>query len=357
MPPSNTTYNRNYMARKLWIIPGLFLCMLSAQCGKRVAHHPVPAFYYWKTNLKIGEGEQKLLRSTGAQTLYLRLFDIDWDQAKQQAMPKGILQAAAIRDSSLAYIPVVYITQPCLLQLQQEDIPALAAGMNKLIGSLCRQYALHPSEIQIDCDWTQHTAGLYFSLLRQLKEQSCFRSAQLSCTIRLHQVKYSSTSGIPPVDKGMLMVYNMGNLTRYGSQNSILQPAEARRYLKNIGLYPLPLDIALPLYHWAALFENRRFKGIVYNIGLDDLPASLIAQQEGHLYRILRDTAAHGYTFKKDQEIRFEQPDLHDLSNVASFIAPRLKDTSFRLAFFHLDSRSVQPYTEADLNHIIHLFR
>lgn len=345
------------IARILFLIPGILLLCLLPKCTPRKEHNISTAFYYWKTNLHINSEEQSMLKGTGASTIYLRLFDVDWDQRQQKALPVGILQADTTQDSALQYIPVVYITQACLTRLQAQDIPELSAHLSSLISSLCIQYNLNPKEIQVDCDWTKNSAPVYFSLLKQLKSETYFRTRLLSCTIRLHQVKFTATSGIPPVDKGMLMVYNMGNLTRYGGHNSILEVREAKDYLKHISIYPLPLDVALPVYHWAALFEHTRFKGITYNISISDFNDAGIQQKDDHLYLILQDAVVGGYRFRKGQEIRFEEPGKNDLEQIGTYIGKQIKDSAYRIAFFHLDSRATKQFKIKDLNNIASTFR
>jgi hypothetical protein len=149
----------------------------------------------------------------------------------------------------------------------------------------------------------------------------------------------------------------MGNLTRYGGHNSILEVQEAKDYLKHIGIYPLPLDVALPIYHWAALFEHSRFKGITYNISKTDFNSKSITQKENNLYLMLRDTMVGGYRFKKGQEIRFEEPDKNDLEQIGTYIGNHIKDSVYRLAFFHLDSRATKRFKIKDLNDIANTFR
>jgi hypothetical protein len=344
-------------ARILFLIPGILLLCLFQKCTPKKERKISTAFYYWKTNLHVNDEEQSILKGTGASTIYLRLFDVDWNQNLQKALPVGILQSDTIKGTSLQYIPVVYITQACLTRLQEKDVPELSAHISTLVFDLCTKYNLNPKEIQIDCDWTKNSAQVYFSLLKQLKSEAYFKTKLLSCTIRLHQVKFTITSGIPPVDKGMLMVYNMGNLTRYGGHNSILEVKEAKDYLKHIGIYPLPLDVALPIYHWAALFEHSRFKGITYNISKTDFNSADIKQKENNLYLLLQDTIVGGYRFRKGQEIRFEEPDKNDLKQIGAYIGEHIKDSVYRVAFFHLDNQATRQFQTKDLNDIVNTFR
>ncbi len=75
----------------------------------------------------------------------------------------------------------------------------------------------------------------------------------LSATIRLHQVKYFETTGVPPVKSGMLMFYNTGDLENPSEENSILNIETAELYLSGLEDYPMQLDIVLPLFSWAVV--------------------------------------------------------------------------------------------------------
>ena len=48
----------------------------------------------------------------------------------------------------------------------------------------------------------------------------------MSATIRLHQVKYRADTGVPPVDRGMLMAYNLLPPDQAGERSSILDNRE-----------------------------------------------------------------------------------------------------------------------------------
>ncbi|RYZ50587.1 MAG: hypothetical protein EOP49_13685 [Sphingobacteriales bacterium] len=330
------------------------LSLLTA-CSSKKEHTVTNAFYYWKTNFNPDSAEKALLRETNAGAIYLRLFDVDWNPIRQKALPVGIVQVK--EKPAQTIVPVVYITQACLDHLKEQDVPELAGQIGTLISGLCHQFRITPAEVQIDCDWTKTNAPVYFALLRQLKSSAFIQDKMLSCTIRLHQVKFASSSGVPPVDKGLLMVYNMGNLTRYGGHNSILETGEAKSYLRHLSTYTLPLDVALPVYHWAVLFEQKAFKGITYNLTAADFKRTDLEPAQGNLYQVMRDTFTAGYRFKKGQEIRFEQPDKSQLKEVGAFINEHIRDSSFQVIYFHLDSKNIQPFTAADLNEISCTFR
>jgi hypothetical protein len=353
---SQHTLPLKHIARTLFIVPGFFLLLSWIGCSPRKDHKVNPAFYYWKTQYRLSPADHQLLADINAKRLYLRLFDVDWDMGRKEATPVGILQQKDPADARYEYIPVVFITQDCLTRLKAQDLPALASKMSSLIEKLCKTYHIAPSELQIDCDWTERSAQLYFSLLKQLKQQSFFNDKKMSCTIRMHQVKYRISSGIPPVDRGLMMVYNMGNLKKYGGHNSILDIEEAENYLKNMAQYPLPMDIALPLYHWSVLFDQEKFRGIVYNIGKNDFEKGILEKRKGNLYRFKKATVAGGYSFREGEEIRFEQATRSDLKKMAGYLSEQANDSVYSVAFFHLDSIALKPFTTADLREILDEF-
>jgi len=341
------------MFYKKLIYAVLFLAILSCNGRDRKVH---PAFYYWKTILSGNNAENALLQAIAGEYLYVRFFDIDLDMTSGQPVPVGILKAQRLTLDSQKIIPVVYITQKCLLRLSSHDVPALARRMVELVQDMCTRYAIGPEEIQLDCDWTRTTRNLYFALLQELKQQPFLTGRKLSCTIRMHQVKYVSQSGVPPVDRGMLMCYNMGNMKKYGGHNSILETQEAKAYMRDMEQYPLRLDIALPLFHWAVLFADHRFKGIAYDMLPGDFNNDELVQVKDNLYRFTKDTENKGYFFKQGEEIRFEQSRQSELEDIARYAGRHINNNDFRVAFFHLDSTSVNDFSPGDINRILKAF-
>jgi len=54
---------------------------------------------------------------------------------------------------------------------------------------------------------------------------------------------------VPPVDKGLLMFYNMGKISPdLNARNSIYNRADAEAYLESLPNYRLSLDVALPVF-------------------------------------------------------------------------------------------------------------
>jgi primosomal protein N' len=74
----------------------------------------------------------------------------------------------------------------------------------------------------------------------------------LSTTIRLHQLAMEA----PPVDYGVLMLYNTGDPRKWTERNPILDIRDVSPYLKRLDDYPLPLAAAYPVYSWLRVIQG-----------------------------------------------------------------------------------------------------
>jgi len=327
-----------------------------------VHHNPVKitrAFYYWKTNFQLSNYEQSRLDGIHCKTLYIRFFDIEWNKAISQPKPVAVNSFKQQIQNGVTYIPVVFITQDVLTKLPVTGIEPFVKNFTNLLSEKCVQAKIQPSEIQIDFDWTEGTKEKYFLLLRLFKKQSFLEGRTLSCTIRLHQVRFKKNSGIPPVDKGLLMCYNTGSLKSSGENNSILDDKTALAYLDNLHSYPLQLDIALPLFNWTLLYDNaNRFAGILRDVQESELIESHIFELKGKsLYTVRQDTLWNGFYLKQNETIRYEAADISTLYRLSGFIAANKNNSMpFTLIFYHCDSAVLSKYSNDELEKIYQAF-
>jgi hypothetical protein len=209
-------------------------------------------------------------------------------------------------------------------------------------GSNSRNY----QEIQLDCDWTERTRDNYFYLLQKIKSLS---GKSISCTLRLYPYKYSGKMGIPPVDKAVLMCYNLINPLASDNKNSILAIEELRKYLEKGKKYPLHLDFALPLFSWVQVYQNNQFVGIIHPATheLDSIAkpvrplwSEVIKEQEiGNIYlkigdRLKREVVKEGMI--KDAIILLKE-------NVPW-------DNNRTIVLFDLDERNLRKFNHETLN-------
>lgn len=92
------------------------------------------------------------------------------------------------------------------------------------------------------------------------------KKIKLSATIRLHQLSMTP----PPVDRGILMMYNTGDVKQLSCQKPILDMKDVVPYIQHLDSYPLPLSAAYPLFSWRILFREGKFVGIMH--ADDDFP-------------------------------------------------------------------------------------
>ena len=336
----------------------LLLLFMAVSCKEKKEPRQVErSFYYWKSILSVTDFEKQKLDSLKVKTIYLKFFDVDWDEETRQPKPLAKLQAASYPQGPVGklqggfqIIPTVFITNECIQKIDSSQITALAKNIYALILEIkqANHFDSIP-EIQIDCDWTQASKDKYFLLLNNLKQQTT--NNKLSATIRLHQIKFLSKTGIPPVDRGLLMCYNMGNLKNPATKNSILETTELKKYIGNLATYPLPLDVAFPLFNWKVLYRNNIYTGLIQGLP-DNALSSAFCSKTGNRYLVLKDTLLQGYDLRKGDLIRDEQSNIKEVLAAADEISKHLKNTPLRVSLYHLDSVILSKYSTHELESI-----
>ncbi|WP_197428660.1 hypothetical protein [Phnomibacter ginsenosidimutans] len=325
------------MIQRYFFLIAIALTVLS--CNTHDAPSVHRGFYYWKSRFALDSTESHALQQLRTEKLYIKLFDVAWDEQSQQPLPVAKMNFAEAFPTQQQYVPVVFITNETLQKSSPKDIDNLGRNIPKLISSITENNKLPmPAEIQLDCDWTAGTKDRYFLLLKQLRKSSFFQGKTLSVTIRLHQVKYTQEAGIPPADRGLLMCYNMGNLQQPATHNSIIDPATLNQYTGRLKEYSLPLDIALPIFNWWVWFEGNQYKGLIHS---DALQLPLDAAKK---WRCQSDTTINGYTFKQGDWLRYEDAPQESIEQVISQLQSQLKPDNRNIILYHLDAKSLQQY-------------
>ncbi len=283
-------YSKNI---KIILVVSIFL--LFPSCKNNL--HINTTFYYWKTNYRETDIADVLKKST---RLYVRICDVDIDDKKVQPIAPIIWK----EKPSLPIVPVVYITNRTIDFLDTAGIDALATNILNFSKSKVAVF----DEIQIDCDWTITTKDKYFRLLQKIKGH-LDKGQILSATIRLHQIKFANKTGIPPVDRGVLMLYNMAPLKNYDTFNSIYDAQIIDSYLENITEYYLPLDLALPLYRQLVVFKNKKYFGVIREPDFFEVSKSdYFKYDHANIYECVKDTTINNLYINNGSHIRVEKP-------------------------------------------------
>jgi hypothetical protein len=330
----------------------LFCLMMLASCK-----HPrkvSTCFYYWKTVYKQNQVESEYAKHLHSNKMYLRIMDMD--ESGVQPTPVSPITFQQKLPDTVQLIPVVYIINNVLKNTNKATIADMARKLLYYVDGKVKQAGKSGySELQIDCDWTAGTRDNYFYMLNELKAQ--MKGKVLSVTLRLHQVKNQQSCGIPPVNKALLMCYNMGNLRKYGPKNSIIEVTELKKYLgDNLARYPMKMDIGLPLFSWAVAFRDKQYMGIARQINFDKLSnAKRFSAMGGNLYRAKTDMPEYG--LNKLDEVRWESAPIKDLEAITGYLSPRLKNDAVEVVYFHLDEDVLKRYTYEELQNVANLLR
>lgn len=312
------------------------------------------SFYHWKRELNIFPQEQAYLDSTNVKKLYLHFFDVDYDFNKKETKPLASLIVKNTPANILEIVPTIFITNRTLLQLEESELPILSDHILKKINSLSenlQQYTI--KEIQIDCDWSEKTKWRYFRFLTILKDQIQSKSWELSATIRLHQIKFFKRTGVPPVDRGMLMFYNMGDLENPESKNSILDLAVAKQYLVNFDQYPLALDLALPIFSWGVLFRDGKMIKLINQLEETELTdPERFFKVDQNQYELVKSTYLHGHYLYQKDHIRLEKISIKNLQDAIDMLDGHLKKEDRHLVFYHLDTLTIKHFPYQTLHQL-----
>lgn len=324
------------MKKHWWSI--LFFVVLLAACQQQ--HKRPISFYYWRTQFALNGYEQNVLREQAVDTLYVRYFDIDFKPEATQPGPVSPIQL----DSSInqyRVIPVIFIKNRTFDRLSNTDVPSLAANVFHLVQQINRSQHLTTPEIQFDCDWTEHTRDKFFQFIQQYQ---AFSKVKISATIRLHQVKYKERMGIPPVSYGVLMYYNMGAING-DNNNSIYERSIANRYNAYIKSYPLPLQVALPVFSWGLQLRGGKVIALLNKINITQFENdSNFTILTGSRYKALHPCFKAGYYFQQGDEVKPERVPADDLLDITSQINQYTNRRIGKLIFYDLDSTNLIQY-------------
>lgn len=332
---------------------GLLFLMLLISCQKKRAVDT--SFYFWRTVYQTNGVEQSYLQHFKSKKIFVRILDVDRNLNGEIA-PVAPIKFKDKLPTHLEIVPVVFIVNDVLKEISPSEVKKLAANMVKFIdGKVTQAGKSGYAELQIDCDWTATTRANYFSLLGEIRK--LLGDKIISSTLRLHQLKNQEKSGIPPVDKVLLMCYNMGNLRKYGTQNSILDIKELEKYVnENLGYYPMQVDIGLPLFSWSVVFRNQSYAGISKRLKLADLLVETnFAKSTNGLYISKVDLPEFG--LYKNDEIRFEESKFEEIKESAVYLSGYLSSKPFTLLFYHLDEPTLKNFSTHELEEITHILR
>ena len=283
----------------VWLLPGC------------TPEPPAEGVYYWRTTWSLEDQDQAVLQDHHLDHIYVRLFDLDYDFSQARTIPRGPVQFPQNlhltygwdpkpNRRGLTLTPVVFIVNRVW---QHERDPA---GLAEQLSQSLDRFATDTPELltgkhlQIDCDWTPSTRDAYFTFLKALREAR--PDWTFSATIRLHQYRERTKNGVPPVDKGLLMCYNLAPVADPETRDAIYDEALLTGYLK-APTYPLPLDAALPIFRWGAAFRAGEFLGLT-DVVTDS--TGYVRHTSGNHFEVTQEAEINGLFLRPGDHIRVD---------------------------------------------------
>ncbi len=313
------------------------IALLLTGCKEK---HVQRGFYFWKSPYTISATENELLEKSRVGKIYLKYFDVVSDERFSIPTPTATVDLSDSTHNTLEVIPTIYITTNAIRQLKGDsNIATLARLICRRISQIDSVWKIPPhQEVQIDCDWTPSTQATYFKLLSAIKSNKLLKGKTLSATIRLHQIKYIEKTGVPPVDRGMLMCYNLTDVRSLYSENSIFNADEALQYTQNLRSYPHPIDIALPIFSWGVVFNNGRFRLIMNGLTAQELSRNThFRMTRKNHYLVTSSTTLNGVTLYTGEQIRTEASDMSEIARFSKEL--RIANDTLTVSLFSLDSK------------------
>lgn len=311
------------------------LCLIA--CNKKQAI--TEAMYFWKTNLSFTEDDKAFLKEHAVKKLYVRYCDVGLRD--EQAVPIAPIEIDTFSTRGLAIVPVIYIKNEVFDDIATAQYApqrfwgteTLSENVAKYIEQINNYYHLTVNEVQFDCDWTLNTKEYYFNFLKLFKEKN--PNLQLSTTIRLHQVKYKDDTGVPPVDYGVLMYYNMDKITATGA-NSIYNRATAKRYISSLKSYPLQLNIALPMFSWGVHSVRGEVVNLVSGLTSAEIKTlkGVVATDIPNVYEVKTQTYYKGRLWQSGDRIKIEEVTDAERQEMQEDLLKNMKTTPKELIWF-----------------------
>jgi len=317
----------------------LLIFILIISCSKTEVNNDY-GFYYWRSKLSLTEKEKQTLKKSKVPNLYTRFFDVM--KENNQFLEVGVISVDKYLSIDKKIVPVIFITNETWFNIKSNEIEFLANQINDHINKIKSNHKLNlENEIQIDSDWTTSTKADYFKFLQTLKKIS---KKNVTCTLRLHQVKDKTQTGIPPVKKMYLMCYATSSPLKNQQQNSILDVKTLKSYLKHIDDYPVKLDVALPIYSWGIVTNHVGKKKLINALTAEELMQNKNFRKiNEHNFEVLKDDFYFGMYLNKGFKIKIEEIPEKDIVESINFINEKFNYQP-HLIYYHLDERFTRNY-------------
>ena len=336
-------------AKYIFLIAAMLL-VVSCKPERKAIDNPKPAVYYWRTTFSLDDVERQFLRDYKVEKMYVRYFDVVVNE-KGLLRPNAGIKFIDSVPEGIEVIPTVFIVNNCVNQ----GIDTIAPLLVNRVLQMCETHDIKGvKELQIDCDWTIKTQDAYFKFLEHVRQLLAEKGMKLSATIRLHQLAMEA----PPVDYGVLMMYNTGDLKNSKQRNPILDKRDVEPYLRYLAGYSLPLCAAYPNFGWQLLYTGDKFRDILYSEDLNDTTLYKNVGDGKYLVRSSIDlpnylSSNSSYTYlNAGDTVMVVKPDAETLVQVHDALSHERPGINDQVIIYHLNNSSINNYSQSDYEKI-----
>lgn len=348
------------MNKKIIFFSSLCILFISIYwINKNSANQFNKAFYFWENNrTSLSKFEINELEELKTNKLYVKFFEVEKNEI-HGIIPsaKSELRLSRKELDQIEIIPTVYIRNSVFKNTSKKELIDLSENIYSLIKKKYTesfQFSKNTlKELQIDCDWTESSKENYFYFLKQLDKVSL---AKISATLRLYAYKFPEKMGVLPVDRVMLMCYNLLSPLEAGNRNSILELEELKKYLIGAKKYPLPLDVALPIYSAIHIYQNNKFRGMLY--GENRKLVKRTKSTKGLWHTIKKDTLVNQIFIRKGDKIKFEFNSPNKIKKAIDIIKSNvIFEGQTTIVLYHLQETELKQYSNEELANFYTLFK
>jgi hypothetical protein len=155
------------------------------------------------------------------------------------------------------------------------------------------------------------------------------------------------------------MFYNLGSVDADPNARAIFDPARARAYLGRVSDYPLPLDVALPIWSWVVHVRDGRVEGLLEDSDRRTLEDKSWLRAAGeNRFVVTEQSFLNGVLLRAGDFLDLEETTGDTTRSAAAMIAERLAPVPQRrtIALFHLSESNLARHATPDLARVFALF-
>lgn len=318
------------------------------------------SFYWWQAG-NLNNYESHFFEEAQAEKLYVKVFEIMNDELEGNIpVTKSYMKMPSSFLKNTEIVPCIFVENDVISKTTDDQLATLAENtvflVNKFLNEKLKKNLsdkVNCDELQIDCDWLESSKDQYFKFLKEIKKHW---DKSLSCTLRLYPYKFNEKMGVPPVDRAMLLCYNLLDPRSNNDKNSILDLQELEKYVITDKKYPLPLDVGLPAYSSCYVFSNGQFDEVKHGLS-SDLESICLPSEDNLWYTVKSDTSLNYSYYKKGNRLKIERVSEEVLLKATEIIVENVEfGNDMTVALYHLDEQELINYNHETLDSVYLLF-